>query len=68
MYGMDFESKPAPDDAVIEHSGVKPFVDPASRTILKGIEVDYIETLQQSGFKFNNPNATKTCGCGKSFH
>ena len=68
MYGMDFEQKPAPEDAVVEQDGVKVVMDPASQKVLRGIEVDYVETLQQSGFKFNNPNATKSCGCGKSFH
>lgn len=68
MYGMDFEQAPAKDDAVVEQDGVRVVMDPASQKVLRGIEVDYIETLQQSGFKFNNPNATKSCGCGKSFH
>ena len=68
MYGMDFEEKPAKDDEVMEFAGVKVFVDKKSYDMLKGTEVDYVESLQQSGFKFNNPNATGSCGCGKSFH
>ncbi len=68
MYGMDFEQAPAADDAVVEQDDIKVVMDPASQKVLRGIEVDYVETLQQSGFKFNNPNATKSCGCGKSFH
>ncbi|MFH1978419.1 MAG: iron-sulfur cluster assembly accessory protein [Candidatus Aenigmatarchaeota archaeon] len=66
-YDMDFEKEPADNDIVIEAHGLRLFVSPESMELLKGIEVDYVETLQQSGFKFNNPNASASCGCGKSF-
>jgi len=68
MYSMDLEKKAAGSDSVIEFSGVKVFMDENSRKMLRGTEVDYVETLQGGGFKFNNPNAHGSCGCGKSFH
>ena len=51
---------------IIEEHGVKMFVDPKTADHMKGTEIDYLETLQQSGFKINNPNAKASCGCGKS--
>lgn len=68
MYNMDFEKKPANDDDTLVFSGVKVFVDKNSQKLLSGMKVDYIETLQGAGFKFDNPNAKASCGCGKSFH
>ena len=43
------------------------FVDPQSASVLNGIQVDYVESLQQTGFTIHNPNAVRSCGCGKSF-
>ena len=43
------------------------FVDPASQPVLSGVRVDYVETLQATGFTIQNPNAVRSCGCGKSF-
>ena len=54
-------------DRVIESNGVKIFVDPKSYLYLMGTEIDYVDDLNQSGFKFVNPNAKRTCGCGESF-
>ena len=61
---VDFEMD---KDRVIESNGVKIFVDPKSYLYLMGTEIDYIDNLNQSGFKFVNPNAKRTCGCGESF-
>lgn len=56
-----------PDDYVLESDGFKVVVDPKSMSFLKGMQVDYTESIQSSGFKFNNPNAIASCGCGLSF-
>jgi len=54
-------------DQLFEFDGLKVFVDRSSLLQIDGAEVDYVEGLHGSGFKFNNPNATGTCGCGESF-
>jgi iron-sulfur cluster assembly protein len=56
-----------PDDYVMESEGYRIVVDPKSMELLKGMQVDYYESIQSSGFKFNNPNAIASCGCGLSF-
>ncbi len=56
-----------PDDYVLDYEGYKVVVDPKSMSFLNGMQVDYYETVQSSGFKFNNPNAIASCGCGLSF-
>jgi len=56
-----------PDDYILETDGCKIVVDPKSMSFLNGMQVDYYETIQSSGFKFNNPNAVASCGCGLSF-
>lgn len=56
-----------PDDYVLESDGCKVVVDPKSMSFLNGMQVDYYESIQSSGFKFNNPNAIASCGCGLSF-
>jgi iron-sulfur cluster assembly accessory protein len=56
-----------PDDYVLESGSCKIVVDPKSMDLLKGMQVDYYESIQSSGFKFNNPNAIASCGCGLSF-
>ncbi len=67
-YQFKFETKARPSDKVFEYTdGVKVVVDPKSFLYLSGLTLDYKETLMQSGFEFNNPNATKGCGCGSSF-
>lgn len=66
-YGMQFAEGEQPGDWVGEFFGVKVFVDPQSAPVLQGIEVDWVETLQQTGFAIRNPNAVRSCGCGKSF-
>jgi iron-sulfur cluster assembly accessory protein len=67
QYSMDFENAPKDGDSVYEHEGVKLFVDPMSSMYLQGVTVDYVVGLQGAGFKFVNPNARNTCGCGSSF-
>lgn len=66
-YSMAFETTPGMLDKVYSYEGLKVFVDQASLLYLDGVEVDYVETLEGSGFKFNNPNVKNTCGCGSSF-
>jgi iron-sulfur cluster insertion protein len=53
-------------DEIIEQDEIKIVIDPMSFQYFDGTEIDYVDTLISSGFKFNNPNATGTCGCGKS--
>lgn len=66
-YKMDFDEQKS-NDFVFEEHGVKILVDPKSMEFLNGTNVDYVESLQGSGFKLDNPNAQSTCGCGKSVH
>jgi len=56
-----------PDDYIVEVDRYKIVVDPKSMEFLRGIQVDYYESVQSSGFRFNNPNAIASCGCGLSF-
>lgn len=67
QYSMDFEKDARPGDVAFEQEGVRVFVDPMSSMYLQGVTVDYVVGLQGAGFKFNNPNARTTCGCGSSF-
>jgi iron-sulfur cluster assembly accessory protein len=66
-YSMAFETAPGMLDKTYDFSGLKVFVDQASMLYLDGAEVDYVESLEGSGFKFGNPNVKSTCGCGSSF-
>jgi len=66
-YQFKFDAKERPNDHVLEFEGVKLMVDPKSMLFLKGMTLDYKESLLQSGFVFDNPNAQKSCGCGSSF-
>jgi len=66
-YSMAFENTPGMLDKTYNFDGLKIFIDQASMLYLDGAEVDYVETLEGSGFKFNNPNVKSTCGCGSSF-
>ena len=67
QYSMDFENAQRDGDSVVEQDGIKLYVDPMSSMYLQGVTVDYVVGLQGAGFKFNNPNARNTCGCGQSF-
>jgi len=66
-YSMAFENAANMLDKTYTYDGLKVFIDQASLLYLDGVEVDYVETLEGSGFKFNNPNVKSTCGCGSSF-
>ena len=66
-YSMAFENSPGLLDKTYDFGGLNVFIDQASMLYLDGAEVDYVETLEGSGFKFNNPHVKSTCGCGSSF-
>jgi iron-sulfur cluster assembly protein len=66
-YKLDFVESASERDKVFEQGGVKVAVDPKSYLYLNGLELDYSGGLNGKGFVFNNPNATKSCGCGNSF-
>ena len=66
-YKMDFDGNVGPHDKVFEFEDVKVTIDPKSYLYLKGIAIDFEDGLESRGFKFINPNAQKTCGCGESF-
>jgi iron-sulfur cluster assembly protein len=66
-YSMAFENQPSMLDKTYDYSGLKVYVDQASMLYLDGAEVDFVDSLEGSGFKFNNPNVKSTCGCGSSF-
>lgn len=66
-YNVAITTHPTDADVTIQQGTVKLYIDRQSLPLLEGIQVDYVEGLIQSGFKFSNPNATSTCGCGKSF-
>lgn len=67
QYGMAFESKIAEDDTVIEKGDLKIILDSQSAPLLQGAEVEYLDSVQGSGFSLKNPQAKTTCGCGSSF-
>jgi iron-sulfur cluster assembly accessory protein len=67
QYHMAFENQTNESDEVLDFDGLKVAVDQMSSMYLDGVEIDYIETLEGAGFKFNNPNVKSTCGCGSSF-
>lgn len=66
-YGMAIDDEIEEDDFVFNCSGVKVVVDPHSMPYIKGASVDYVEDVMGGGFKIDNPNATRSCGCGSSF-
>lgn len=66
-YVLAFDEKPRVGDNEFEMEGLKIFIDPKSLAYLAGITLDFSDGLTGKGFVFNNPNATKTCGCGTSF-
>ena len=68
QYSMAFETNQMPLDKVYKFDGgLKVFVDQASLLYLENVSIDYVETLEGAGFKFENPNVKSTCGCGSSF-
>jgi iron-sulfur cluster assembly protein len=66
-YQFKFAAEPKPRDHVFEFDDVRVFVDPKSILFLDGMTLDWTDSLMQSGFVFQNPHATKSCGCGTSF-
>jgi len=67
QYGLGFDRGAQEGDHEFECEGVRVVVDPFSAPYLRGARVDYLETIQESGFKIDNPNAVSSCGCGHSF-
>jgi len=67
-YQLGFDRGSTVEDAEDEFYGVRVVVDPASAQYLKGATIDFVDTLTESGFKVDNPNASGSCGCGHSFH
>jgi iron-sulfur cluster assembly accessory protein len=66
-YKLDFDNHRRPDDLVLERDGITLFIDNGSAPYLAGTVIDFAGGLHGGGFKFTNPNATATCGCGTSF-
>ena len=67
QYKMDLQDQPANRDILVESSGVKVVVDPKSALYVTGSVLDYVDALQDGGFKVKNPNAASSCSCGESF-
>ena len=66
-YSLNIEERAVEDDMTLELNGVRVFVDGFSAQYLNGVTIDYVSSMQGSGFTFSNPNATGGCGCGSSF-
>ena len=66
-YGLLIEDEAAEDDMILDQEGWRVFVDPFSAQYINGVVIDYVSSMQGSGFTFKNPNATGGCGCGSSF-
>ncbi len=66
-YDMSFQKNSYENDRVFEQEGLRVFVNEESAEFVKGIVIDYVDTLKESGFKYKNPNAKSSCGCGTSF-
>jgi iron-sulfur cluster insertion protein len=67
QYNLSLDDSTREDDIVIEQEGVRLLLDPISQQYVYGTVIDYVNSLHGAGFKFINPNATRTCGCGSSF-
>ncbi|MGD1085395.1 MAG: iron-sulfur cluster assembly accessory protein [Verrucomicrobiota bacterium] len=67
QYKMDLQDQPASRDILVESGGIKVVVDPKSALYVTGSELDFVDALQEGGFKVKNPNAASTCSCGESF-
>ena len=67
QYKMDLQDGPANRDILVESAGIRVVVDPKSALYVSGSELDYVEALQEGGFKVKNPNAASSCSCGESF-
>ena len=67
QYGFDVVPNPASDDVVIERDGARVAIDEVSMPFLQGSQLDFVDDLIGQSFRFENPNATSSCGCGTSF-
>jgi iron-sulfur cluster assembly accessory protein len=67
QYKMDLQDQPSSRDILVESAGIKVVVDPKSALYVTGSELDFIDALQDGGFKVKNPNAASSCSCGESF-
>lgn len=66
-YLIGLDAEPRADDMVVQSGDVRLFIDPDSQPLLSGLRIDFVESLEGSGFTFDNPNAASKCSCGKSF-
>jgi iron-sulfur cluster assembly protein len=66
-YAIKFDTQPRERDRIFDFDGVRVFIDPKSYLYLRGMTLDYEETLMRQGFNFINPNSSRSCGCGTSF-
>lgn len=66
-YDLRLQKNQYDNDIVFKQGDITVFINPESLTFLKGIQIDYVDTLKESGFKYSNPNAKSSCGCGTSF-
>ena len=66
-YEMKFQKNPYDNDITFEQKGLKVIINNESVDFVRGVEIDYVDTLRESGFKYSNPNAKSSCGCGTSF-
>ncbi len=66
-YSLGFETAARADDDVLDQGGLRLYIDKQSAPFLAGVTIDYVVGLHREGFKFINPNASRTCGCGESF-
>ena len=67
QYGLTFDDTAKDDDKVMQFDGLTVYIDSKSQAFLNGTTIDYVDSLQGSGFKISNPNSTGSCGCGESF-
>jgi iron-sulfur cluster assembly protein len=67
-YSLNIEEQPLEDDIIVPADRIKLFVDGFSLPYLNGVKIDYVSSMQGSGFTFENPNSTGGCGCGSSFN
>jgi iron-sulfur cluster assembly accessory protein len=67
QYAMSLATEAETGDWIGDFAGIRVLVDPESAPLLQGVQIDYVETLQASGFSISNPNASRGCGCGRSF-
>lgn len=67
-YGLDFDDTAKEGDTQVEAHGVRLLVDAKSLPMVRGAKIDYVDALQNAGFRISNPNAKRNCGCGQSFH